>query len=571
MKITNNNYTTSVNMYYFHTTSNQVNIYNNININIQNIDVQNNLNIQNDAKLRIQLQWILLELLFILLGGEDSYEWHRVLNDYGRYVTPGMNSVLFLPEYSSPEYVPPTPYYSPSIPSINHPNNTSHARYNHREESNQIESNQIESNQINSNIHNFDWQTGVRREIEGKRSAEVSLGNTSIRGEISGKAEGYAEILGRGTISDTGLYGRVEARAGARGNVSSKVEVRRGDVSAYGKAEVGAGVEAKGSAEVIAGRGIYGEASIGASARIEEGIEKGLKVQDSGISAGVKKYKEARAEVGAKFGYGVARDKDEIVSKGGLHVSAQASVSVGADFHVQAENSDGYIKGSIGIEAGIGKGFSVGAGTEARINTKNWNVTFNTFVDLGIGLVADLDFNAAIEGQISINREISELRNELNQQIQQKEQQLLQNEINIQNSQAVKQQKVDKKPQIDRNKIRQRAKEIVLNNTPNWQSRLAIIHKNFENKAKNILTDFSRKLIDRAVARLERIENNQNKKPSIWSNVTHVIKGVSSSSLKKLKGLLNFTGGIASKILSLITPSVRSAIYEIKPHDVIKS
>ncbi|MEN3014812.1 MAG: hypothetical protein ABDH21_01950 [bacterium] len=604
---------------------------NTVNINVTNININssNSIDVQNDIRLRMQLQWVLIQLLMALLGGEGTDEWNRLWNDYGGYFNHGMGNILErlgIPSLSSPVLladnglstnVSNATSNSPYNVGINH-NATSSSqsvtggsqsvtsgsqgvtsgsqsaasgsqgvtgggqsangsaptgsRPNYASNSpnpSSVNNNNVPRNNNESDSFNYHISRGSNVKVE--RSGQANIGNLTVKQNYSVGASSNESATVTSTRSRSGLYGRAEINTEANAGISGSTEIRLGDKAVHARTEAKAGTQLQGKAEGMIGKGAYGEVGLEANLKASFSSEVGAKHGDAGVSVGVKGEAGATAKAGLKFGVGIGRDNDEIVAKAGLHAGAEANLSASGTTTIRAENSDGYIQGSLGLSGNVGVGGTLGFGTEARVDTNSWNVNFSTVIQLGFGIVFGFDGDLGIQGQISINREISELRNELNQQIKQEEQKLLQNEINRINSQGASQvQRTQSKPTIDRNKIRQQARSIVLNNVPNWRSRLDVVKRSFDNKARNIFVDFANKTLEEMARRKEQKEASNKGGNNIWQSARKTLVGVTSEGLRALKGANSMVGALLSLMLNSLVPSIKAAIYSIRPQDVVK-
>ncbi|MEN3014811.1 MAG: hypothetical protein ABDH21_01945 [bacterium] len=665
----------------------QSNFENNINVNnvnIYNINIYNPVNAENTIAMQyqlMQLQWLLIQLLMILLGGEGTDQWNRMHNNYGRYFGDEGNVYNNFPNLQpqSPQLQNPPiqdsprvqngPRISDSPSGVNQgprevyserdrlvdersnstpPGQTSDAQRTPDSRQTSVDRQQASQRREEGERYRigYEYESGVEvgyqygdSQVKGKQSfrtkgeaeaewsrgqdetgsyedarvrgeaeSEIAIegeyrsGDTSIRGRVSRKVEGHGEIEGNVTTSEGTRRAKFGAGVGVSETNSGRVEVESGDSSAYVQADQQSSAEAGVKAEYIeGGGGVYVEGGIGGKFTKKEGVETGAKIEDSGVSVRAERQVEAKAVAEAKLGYGVGREKaqgrDEIVAKAGARVSAEASVGMGFRVQAAAESSEGYIKGGVSLSKNEGVGGTIGYASEARIDTNSWNLKFSTVIDSGIKVIKGFEVGIDFEGQVGLQREISELRNELEQRIAEEEQRIIQNQMNQANqtnqtnqANQTRQQNQTRGVQnqnLDRNQIRQRAREVVLSNVPNWQSKLQVIRSSVEQKTHNILTAFSNKAIDRLAEAIERGEinpeylvqtnstgeNNRGILGWIVQNTSRAF-GVNTfvaTAVRALKGLVGFKGFLLSKIINLLTPTISMAIYEIKPQDVVKS
>ncbi|MEN3014810.1 MAG: hypothetical protein ABDH21_01940 [bacterium] len=283
---------------------------------------------------------------------------------------------------------------------------------------------------------------------------------------------------------------------------------------------------------------------------VSEGIDLGVtaSVEDASISSGVGGNIEAGVKWGFEAGNTVQRTEDEIIARHGFKAGAEIGATIGGQIFVTAENQDGYVAGGISINKGIlSVGGFLGALSEARINTNDWNISFFSSLQAGFGAAMGFDLAINLNGQITVQDEISQISQEINQQIE-NEQWLIMND-QLKKFAASRNKNVwgvDGSEEFqfqDMQTIRARAREIVLRNITDWSSKLYIVKAGFDAKARNILTDFADK----------------------------VLMNVSAATSTALKSVYNPVANLVAQIISAVSPSVDSAIFQIRVEDVIKN
>ncbi len=246
---------------------------------------------------------------------------------------------------------------------------------------------------------------------------------------------------------------------------------------------------------------------------------------------GVSTYAESKA-VGGKS---IITKENEIISKTGFYIALRKGAQIFGEISHTTSSNEGSITGSIGLSAG-GVGIAAGFQSEAIINLKSWDLKFSTFAEVDIGL--PISISANIQGETNISQEISQVRNDLNQYVQQKEKEKI-SQILQSNPQQAK--------QIDRKAIRNE----ILQNVSGWQQKLNTIKQLTQQKISRILSSFNNEVIKKAM-------NSTN---------SRLIKNV----LRSFGAATKIASSLASRIITLLAPRINTSINEIKPTDLIKT